>query len=271
MRFLKFREITLPESDGDHSFSVVARDATVTMPYGVFDQDSGRVVLQPAKLSYRALITSDVDDTLDRLKREVGKQGILQAIDHQGRVRVIPAKLLSIEHSAIAKTWVAQVPVTVSFKALWTYWTPLEDGLWSGMGYLSGTGLVSGGFFEAITLSALPQTYTINNNGVAPVLPGTLLVVPAAASSVVNLRVENIASLMSFGYIGTLNAGDRLELDFLSKRVRVNDVDAYGKFTLPDKQMDWMRLDVGVNPIVFSGASIAGTASIKWNWRRQYL
>ncbi len=275
MRLYSFGGIVLPVANGDQQMPIEARSSLVKLPNGSFDQDGSDLYRDPVMIAYKGQINEDMDTELDTLLSMVGSgRRLLVAIMRDGtHYRQTWAKLKSAKRSAKAGEWEYYQPVDFTFEMNYPYWLASEDEPWYlDHGYLLDDGLfLDDGHLEEETINANPFSFTIANTGTSEVPRGTITLTVAAASSLTNPRFENAANGNWFEISAALVAGDSVVIDFLSKTITINGVDAYNQFTIEAKQGDWMALERGNNVITITADAIAGTTDLVWAWARHYL
>ena len=272
MRLISFGGCLLPEGGGETSTPITARSGLLVMPDGAFDQDGVGIVLQPNKISRRMIITDDIDETVDDLLTWLGRGRRILVAKMRDDItrRQTWAKMTSVERE-MKTGYLGQQPLVVGFEQDYPFWIATADEpFYLDQGDYLNSGLsLDLGHIEVQSITGVTTAFTISNTGVAAVVRGMLTV--TAGTSLSNLRMENAANGMAFEWSGTLAAGNILTVDFLSRSVQHNNENDYASFSIPEAQIDWMRLEIGDNPITVRCGAISGTAQLWWRWARHYL
>jgi len=274
MRLIQFGGLALSEYGGEDSFPVAARSAVVGMQNGGFDQDGTAVWFQSRTVTRRMMLVDPIDSQLDTLYGALGMgQRILTAVlrDNTTR-RQTWAKVTSIECERGAGT-LGQQPVVVHWSMLYPFWMASADEPW----YLdnglllnaTATWYLDAGKIETQAITSSPWAFTVTNAGAAVVRRGTITITPAAAASIVDPWIANLTTGEWVRYVGTISAGQALEIDLLTKTATLNGVDVYAN-VLVSNRLDWLTLAVGSNSIRVTG-TVTGTVTLTWAWARHYL
>lgn len=272
MRLTRLGTVTLPEGQGESSLPIGARSSLVPLPGGAFDQDGNRLYLQSQRLSYRCVITDDIDETLDTLMREIGRgRRVLEAVLRDGTRRITWAKLVSVERES-QPGMLGHQPIVLHLEQDYPYWLAGDDVphyLDSGDA-LDGSWTL-GGRHETFTIDGLLVEDTITNDGGAVVPLGLVRVELDTGDSVTDLKITNDENGLWIKRVGTLQAGDVWEVDFLTRTAQLNGTDDYANLALGDNQVDWMLLELGDNAITITATALTGAFDLVWYWGRHYL
>lgn len=277
MHLIKFGTVNLPGDNGEHAMPIGARSALVDLPNGSFDQDGSDLFLESQTVNFSATVNAtngEVDGQVNALIQQLGKgRNILRARLRDNLTEwVTYAKITAVQRVANAEKYEEEQPIVVRFVQDYPYWMNAADGFYFDTGYYFDAGHVFDGLYSDQSITASPHAFTIAYDGTAKTGMGTITIVPNAASSISNVRVVNGLTGQGFTYTGTLNAADRLIVDFLTKTVELNGANAYANFALDSaQQVDWMELEIGDNNISVYGAGIAGTIKLYWQYKRHYL
>lgn len=275
MRLIKFGTLTFPEAKGEHSLPIGARSALVDLPNGSFDQDGGELFLESQTVSLNAMVVSGgVDAEVNSIMQELGKgRNILRA-----RLRdnitdwVTYAKVTSVQRVADVERYEVEQPLSINFKQDYPFWMNAADGIYFDTGYYFDSGYVMDGLYTDQTITASPHAFTIAYDGTVKTGMGTITIVPNAASSITNVRVVNHTTGQGFTFTGTLNAADRLVIDFLTRTVELNGANVYANFSLDSaQQVAWMELEIGSNSIEVISSARVGTTHLFLQYKRHYL
>lgn len=277
MRLYKFGTALLPIFNAEDSIPVSARSALITMMNGGIDQDGDRLILQPVRVSHRCEIMYDgvtsIDTQVDTLLKEVGRgRRLLKAAYRDDLTfRQTWAKMVGVQRENKPGD-LGHQPLVIEFEIDRPMWIATDDEpVYLDHGYVLDSGWnLDAGHKETRTITSSPHTFTITNGGGLQVLRGGLAVIPRAASSITDLKVENLSNGHWLKLTGTIAATERLDVDFLSKSIRLDGEDAYSGFSIDAKQLDWMRLELGDNSIKVTG-TVVGTVDFYWFWSRHYL
>lgn len=277
MRLIRFGTIDLPQAGGEHNMPIGARSVLVDLPNGSFDQDGSELSFESQTVNFSAMINAndgEVDTNVNALLQELGKgRNILRARLRDGITEwVTYGKITSVQRVANPDRYQEEQPIAVTFKQDYPFWMHAADGFYFDTGYLFDAGHLFDGNYTEETITAVPHDFTITYAGNIKTGMGTITIEPEAASDISNVRVVNNTAGTGFTYAGTLNAGDRLVVDFLSRTVEVNGVNLYPDFSLDSvQQVSWMDLEIGSNAIQVTADSITGTIKLYWQWKRHYL
>jgi len=268
----RFGGCVLPEGGGETSIPLSARSGLLTMPDGAFDQDGVGLVLQHRKITRRMIITDDIDDTVDNLLSWLGRGRRILVAKLRDDItrRQTWAKMVSVERE-MKSGYLGQQPLVIGFEQDYPFWIATDDEpFYLDHGhYLDAGLLLDAGHVEVQSITGVTTAFTISNTGVAAVVGGELTINPG--TSITNVRIENAANGMAFEWLGTLVSGDALTVDFLSRSVQHNNENDYASFAVPEAQIDWMRLELGDNPITVHCDAVDGTGQLRWRWARHYL
>ena len=273
MRLYSFGGLTFPTANGEHSMPREARSSLLPLANGSFDQDGGSSYFGASTLTYRALIVSDLDATVDALLAMVGQgRKIMRAVMRDGTTyRQTFAKLTRVQLDARAGEWAYQQPITLTFERDYPYWlASADEPVYLNDGYLlDGSWEVGDGNIEDEDITGTPHDFTITNSGGARVPRGYMLFEPQSGATIEDITITNDANDMELTYGGSLEYGDSLEIDLLTKTVEKNASGDYGNLSIPANQRDWMILEVGDNDISIA-STVTGTVDFYWQWSRHY-
>lgn len=275
MRLISFGTYTLPEYDVQDNFSVAARSSIVELRNGGYDQESASISLKSRTFRRRFTVAGpDYDSTIDTLMTQMMKgRQILRAEMYDGSIRQTWAKITNVERDLNVGRIYGKHPVVITFQAPYPYWLSADDEPhYFDDGLLFDDGLTfDAGHYEDWSLTTNPQTVAINNTGGVRVPRGTITVQPGVGASVTNLKITNLANMMSLTYEDILADGDSLVIDLLTKSARLHGDDVYSAITLGENQIDWMTLELGSQNIQLSADALSGTIKIYWAWSRHWL
>lgn len=277
MRLVRFGAVDLVEDDATDTFVLTGRSALVELPNGAYDPDGSAYVGLPREFKRVFLFTGSEAETiqaqLDAFLVEVGHgRRLLVAETREEERRQTWAKGQEVELE-YGPGEVGMQRVTATFQVAYPFWLATADEpiyLDSGYDFDAGWTFDSGQV-EVVSITALPDTFSITNEGGLDVYRGTVSIAPEAGGAIGDFTLRNNTTGHEFSYSGSLTAGDDLVVDFLTKTVRLSGVDAYDDFNIAADTLDWMALALGENSFVLTGASITGTVTLRWRWSRHYL
>jgi hypothetical protein len=144
--------------------------------------------------------------------------------------------------------------------------------------YFDNGAVLDGGLYfdagnkTAITVDSISETATITNSGGVAIPRGRITITPGAGASLTNIWITNVTTNQQIGYQGTLIAGDKLEIDLLTRTARLNYLtDAYASMVIPSNQVEWLRLNVGANAITVVCDAVTNSTTLNWYWSKHYL
>jgi len=277
MRLIKFGSLWLAENNATDDFSLSMRVADSALRGGSFDGD-GAAVWPEARTFTRSFelwntTAQTIQEQMDLLKTEVARgRRILVAETRDGDQRQTWAKCVGCTES-MAPGGLGIQGISATFRAMYPYWTASEDEpyYFDDGNYFDGGWYLDSGNVTAETISTTSTTLTITNNGSAGFVRGVLSVTAGAGEGFTNLHIRNKTNSYELWWNDTLAANETLRIDFNTMTAEVDFVDAYAGIVIPASQMDWMRIEPGVNNIVVNVDSVTGTPDLRWEWARHYL
>lgn len=271
MRIVSFRGVNLSAHSVENSMPVSGRSSLLALPNGSYDQDGNDLVLRSGKISFRGLVKSNVDTTIDTLITALAKgRGIIRVLMRDGTTyRQTWAKLTNLSRERKIENIYHQ-PVVFEFDQDFPFWIAtadepyyLDDG-----NVLDDDWSLDAGQVTTQTVTASPTSFTIINQGTVIVTRGTITI--STTGNISQFKLENITNGKFFRYAGTLSSGDVLVIDLLTKTITLNGDDCYSSLVVCDKS-EWMSLITGTNVLQITGHAITGTTTVQWRWAKHYL
>lgn len=272
MRLTDFAGVTLPGNNESNDTPIELRNNLVELRDGAYDQDGNDTAARPVQLSRAITVLlrcrdEDLDNLIHALTQ--GRRILRGVLDDGVTYRQTFAKVISISRPyALASEGVQALAVT--FQQDYPYWMASDDE----PKYLDNGLLLTGwklsGHHDDATITTTTTALTISNTGQERVPRGQILLTPAAAGSVSNIKIENAANQMWFRYTGTVAYPHFLEIDLLTKTVKWDAIGRYNCISTPTDQMDWMLLERGTNAITITCTAVAGSTAFEWHWSRHY-
>lgn len=276
MQLIRFGGVDLPMVSEEVTFPFDTRSNLIPLPYGGIDQDGQASVYQANRIgrTFRVPCTENERDLVastDRLMRAFASgRKVLVARMRDGSYRQTFAKVLNApqprrsddkNYQEFSVVWELDFPYWIDTEQEPHY---LDHGL-----YLD-SGLFLDGNYTSVTLNELIETFSIENNGVVQNRRGFLYIYPDVGGAFTDLTLRNLTNDYILYLVGTVVDGQRLLVDFLSKSVKLDAVDAYTMLELPTGQMDWMMLEVGTNYFSIELASVTGNTTFEYHWADLY-
>lgn len=277
MRLKKFNNLTIPDNDAEDDLGVDFRSVLVNLPGGAFDPDAGRAWPERRKISRRFIVIGEteaqIDDQVNQILTELGKgRGLLTAVGRDGVTEFATwAKVSNIARQALVGTYECKQALAITWEQDYPYWLHKNDLWFLDDGEVFDGGLDLDGHYDTKAFTSSPASFTIQNNGGAIVPMLYITVEVGSGATISNLTMTNAANGLAMQYVGTMTAGDILTIDVLGKSAEVNGDSVIGDILLNDKQIEWMRLELGDNIITVNAAVSGGTVTMYWVWARHYL
>lgn len=277
MRLIRFGGLLLAANNATDDFSLSMRVTDSALRGGAFDGD-GAAVWPEARTFTRSFelwntTAQTIQEQMDLFKAEVAKgRRILVAETRDGERRQTWAKCIGCTES-MAPGGLGMQGITATFRAMYPYWMHSDDEpYYFDDGHSFDTGWTfDGGNVTTAAISTTSTSVTITNGGSAGFARGMLTITAGAGEGLTNLHVWNKANDYNLWWNDTLAAGEVLRIDFNTMTAEVDFANAYTGIVTPTTQMDWMRLETGVNNIVVLVESVTGTPDLRWEWSRHYL
>jgi hypothetical protein len=265
MKLVQFGKLALSNNNAQEDYPLQARSALVQLRNGAFDQDGSEIVLQgrKARVSFR-LVPPAVDEQLDHLRAELMTgRTILKGRLDDGRERVTYAKLVSLSAPLDPATGEFYQDVALELSLEFPYWIDANQIDFLDTGLTLDSGVVLDGAYIQKVMTASPLTFSVTNGGSARGTFGALAVIPRApTSSLSDLVFTNLTNGYSLRYAGTITATQRLDIDFLAKRVLLDTTNAHDQFSLDSPtQMEYMLFELGGNNMRVLG-TVSGTIDL---------
>lgn len=281
MRIVRIGTLDFSQKNAVQDFPVSARAALVPLRYGAFDQDGALVILQSNKIRMQLLyIPPDIDGQMDEMNTllQTGTQVMQLAMRDGIHSRVTYAKLTSTTRPVDANTYDFMQDVTYEFTTQYPYWWDAAQIQFLDTGLTLDSGVVADGNYIAQAMTASPLTFSVTYGGSGRGSYGAFCIAPRAASSLADFQIENLTNGMNVRYTGTVNANQRLDIDWLTKTVTLDGDDVYANFSIDDpKQIELFVLEPrsaavpsGGNNIKVTG-TVVGTVDFYLQWADQFI
>lgn len=280
MRLLKLANYTLPEHDGTDRITQSPRSSIVGLRNGGYDNDGNELVLTPNRLSRNTTVieTEDIDDTLFNLGKQLayGRQLITAVLTDNTTLYHTWGKLVRFGRDANADKWGCEYPINLEWAQDYPYWiNDTDDSSYADMGLLADDGeFADDGHYDFVNSAVINVpvnlTFTSTNDGNVPVY--RLFIYIYATTNINNPILTNETNGYFIKYNGILTTGQKLVIDCLSKKATINFTDnVYGNIELGSNQMEWMKLELGVNNWRLTADTAFNSVTSIVQWSRHYL
>lgn len=290
MRLTKFGTITLPELNGrDNGIGSQARNNLITLKDGAFDLDGSSIYLEPMTISRSAILTDDIDDSLDDLFGEMRKgRMVLQSEMRDGSLRHTFAKMNLQMRDISADKYTCEQQINLQWNANYPYWldSALDYRYFDHGGTFDDeTDLTNfdDSNFEVTTLDDFftQQTITVDNESKFRIYRIFINWQTSGNFSCDNLKMINETNGCQIHWNSTLDTSiglgnKRLDIDCLNKRAfSSNLINEYKNIEIVgNESLDWFYLEPGENTITFSlenGLVGSGNIAARIIWTTHYL
>jgi hypothetical protein len=283
MRLTKFGTVDLPDANGRDVIPVEVRTNIVELQNGSIDLDGNNSVYNSVNLSRNAVWYTNLQSSFEALARESNKgRLILRGQEIDNTVYLTTAKINRLLPNIDANKYGCEYAININFYQDYPFWLLGTDEPY----YLNDGELLDDGWVlddgnkTTITISD-PNTTdstTINNTGGATIYKGYFVISVEDSSTweIENLRIWNITNGLELTYKSLSGDGNSGEytIDWLSKTclTEFSDFD-HNQISIPNKQVDWFRLELDNNVIETSFTVLDGTPDVNIDvyWSKHYL
>lgn len=278
MELIWFGGLGLSCVDEDVAFPFDTLQSVVQLRGGSFDELGIQVVPRSYNIARTFKIVDSygqparVGQELDALMGVfVAGQKVLRARWKDGSERQTFAKVTQATrptrrddktYQEMSASWYVQFP----------YWFLREhEPLYLDHGYFLDAGQYLDGNYTLATINSTLETFTITNNGNVQIQRGTLVVRPQSGASLADLTITNTRNGLAWTFDVAITYPETLVVDFLSKSVKLESINAYNDVVIPSGQMDWMLLETEENEIELSSSAVVGNTDFEWHWADTFV
>jgi hypothetical protein len=245
MRLTHLGLLPLGENDARDSYPATARSQLVDLRNGAYDYDGSAVVWDATTVSRTYFISGErMDEQQDTLKVMLAAGrciGIFELRD--GRQRCTYLKIQQVTPQVTTAQWKYRQPLSINLSRAYPFYWDFDHCQFFDLGLELDSGLSFDDHYDEINLNNGATTFSIAYNGSVDTTMLCFTFVPAAASTLADILVENLTSGESFLFEGTVAASTRLDVDCATKTVMNDSVDAFDDLSFPDdKQCEVMHL-----------------------------
>lgn len=262
MRLIRFGTVDLPELNGIDNMPIEYRANYASLQNGAYDYDGQKNVLNATTITRDAVITQNIQTTLQNITRQANKgRALLRGKELDDTQYVTFAKVSRINYLPNAEKYGCEQALGIGFTQDYPFWLhagDIETFLDDGAQFDDYAWNFDGGNYESVSINAsssgiTSQTVTIDNTGTAPIYRGYFALQFVTEYDVNWIKITNVTNGLTMTY--NMNIAGSSDIgtwyfDWLSKSLLTNtsDLDRTG-LVIPNNQSDWFRLDLGENQI----------------------
>lgn len=274
MRLLSFGTITLPELNGrDNGLGSQARSNIINLQNGGYDLDGNNVYLQPMNISRSAVVTEDIDNTINNLFGEMNKgRMLLKAQMRSGSERHTFAKMVMQMRDVSADKYTCEQSINLQWNTTYPYWisSSLDFSYFDHGLTFDSFGNFDASFSITNTLSQVDTSDIVVYDNSASNVDVYRVFICFEATPTTNtgtIEVKNNTNGSGFRWNSTLNStsvNKRLDIDCLSKTAFSSDnTNEYANIeTISSNGLDWFYLSRGSNSIEVSALDITTSGGL---------